>query len=118
LHGFPADADFRFFVGQALTQVCIGMHEMILRFSDDVTVTVEGDLGVGVAVGAERIFSDYRKAAADVASFLSRAVADVEPQADGTLSLKFGGGGRLNFYDSSSHYESYQIQYQAKFYIV
>jgi hypothetical protein len=118
LYGLPAGVDFRFFMGLMLTQVCIGLHELILHFGSDATVTVEGDLGVRAPAHPEQIVSDYRQAAADVASLLGRTVADVEPQDDGTLSLDFAGGWRLNFYDSSAHYESYQIQHGTDYYVV
>jgi len=118
LYGLPADVDFRFFVDLVLTQVCMGLHELIVHFGTDATVTAEGDVGVRVAADPERIFSDYRQAVADVASFLSRTVVAVEPRADGTLTLSFGDNGQLSFYDSSPHYESYQIRHGPDYYVV
>jgi hypothetical protein len=79
LYGLPAGIDFRFFIGLEVTQVCIGVHELILRFSDDVTVAVEGDLGIWVAPTPQRVSADYRELAANAASLLSRKVTEVRP---------------------------------------
>lgn len=115
--GLPADVDFRFFAGLALTQVCIGLHELILNFGSEATVTVEGDLSVQVG-SPERIVRDYRRAAGSVASLLSHSVTDVDSRPDGTLTLNFAGDERLSFHDSSTHYESYHIRHGSDFYVV
>jgi hypothetical protein len=124
MYGLPIDEDFKFFLGLEVAQVCIGRHDMILHFDDAVpvddavTVTVEGDLGVRAVGGSERIFGDYREAAADTVKIIGLSVIRVEKGEEGDLSLHFAGGAALTFYDSVEHYESYQIQRGEKIYVI
>jgi Family of unknown function (DUF6188) len=118
LYGLPAGVDFRFFIDLEVTQVCIGVHELILRFSDEVTVTVEGDLGIRVAATPQRVSGNYRELAADAASLLAQKVTDVRSATSGTLILDFGESAQISLYDSSSHYESYNILHGSKLYVI
>jgi hypothetical protein len=45
VYGLPDETDLTFFIGTELQQVCIGRHEVILRFGDDLSITVESDIG-------------------------------------------------------------------------
>lgn len=119
MYGLPVGVDFSFFVGLDITQICIGAHELILHFSDDVTtVTIEGDLGVWLAGNRQRVSGDYIEMAADAASLLTRTVTEARPETDGTLTLAFGNSAQISFYDSSPHYESYQILHGSKLYVI
>jgi hypothetical protein len=118
LYGLPAGVDFRFFIGLEVTQVCIGVHELIFRFSDDVTVTVEGDLGIWVAETPQRVSGDYRELAANAASLLARKVTEIRSETNGTLILDFGESAQISLYDSSLHYESYNILHGSKLYVI
>lgn len=118
MYGLPPGQDFTFFVGQVLLQVCFGRHEMILNFDTDTSITVEGNMGIEDTDGRERVISDLRQAAEDVVSLVEQSVTNAEPQPNGTLSLTFGGGRLLNIYDSSTHYESYQVRHGSDLIVV
>ena len=111
MYGLPAGENFAFLVGLALDQVCIGRHEMILNFEADTSINVEGNLGVESPEGRELVQDDLRQAVADVALLLAKRVTNVIPRPEGTLTLTFDSGSRLNIYDSSERYESYQIRH-------
>jgi Family of unknown function (DUF6188) len=118
MYGLPSEESFGFFVGLILLQACFGRHEIILKFDADTAITIEGDLGILEPDGSERLVSDPRQAAGVIVSFITQSVTQVEPNSDGTLVLAFGSGWSLKVYDSSEHYESYQIKHGAKLYVI
>ena len=107
-----------FFVGLVLAQVCIGRHQVILHFDQDATVSVEGDLGIRAPNAIERVVEDHRAAAVDLAWLVADVVDAVKPEAEGTLRLYFASGSVLSFYDSSKHYESFQVSHGTDLYVV
>jgi hypothetical protein len=109
MYGLPPDIDLSFFHGKTLQQVCIGANEIILHFDADISITIMSPIECMVPGTALQEYEDYRKAAGVVVVFLQDVVASAKGHADGTLSLEFQGGGRLDVRDDSTHYESYMI---------
>lgn len=69
MHGIPEDTDLSPLVGASLEQLCIGLHEIILRFGDRLSLTVEGELRLDL----DRTVwygSNYREAADALAGLL------------------------------------------------
>jgi len=42
MFGLPSDFDASFLEGAMVLQVCIGLHEVILNFDGDISITIEG----------------------------------------------------------------------------
>ena len=109
MFGLPDDFDASFFVGAVLLQICIGFHEVVLRFDRDVQLTFEGN--VRVSAGAEfETFERPPDAGAALVAALQQRVSSASGLKDGTLSLEFDTVS-LVVLDSEERYESYQIQH-------
>lgn len=114
--GLPKDFDGSFFVGRSLLQVCIGLHEVIFKFDEDVEVTVESEFKVA-AGGDGKVFTSPIEGGRASLVLLQEAVLQVRGVQDGTLTLTFPSG-VLELYDTSPHYESYQIRDGDQHYVV
>ncbi len=118
MYGLPSDLDLSFLMHACLLQVCIGANEVILKFDREVTITIESRFRVRGANGHEAVFEDAPSSAACLVELLSDSITDVLGHQDGTLSLSFAQGGLVEIYDSSKHYESYQIQHGQDIHVV
>jgi hypothetical protein len=103
----PIERDLDFLVGSTLLQVCIGENELILRFDEEISITIESKFLVRDSNGLETAFDSSRSAAASLVKLLSDTVKNVLGQSDGTLRLWFTRGDILEIFDSSEGYESY-----------
>jgi hypothetical protein len=118
MYGLPSNTDLSFLVGKTLQQVCIGLHEIILNFDDPLSITIMSPIACTLAGAKYQKYEDYRNAASVVVTFLQDVVASAKGDQDGTLTLEFGGGGRLDVYDDSKQYESYIIKNGDKLIVV
>lgn len=83
---------------------------MILRFDDDVSVTVSSRLGFTDLRELQDTYEDFAKAAPAVLGLLHDVVLEARGDPSGTLTLIFQSNRILKFYDTSERYESYLIQ--------
>jgi hypothetical protein len=111
MYGLQIGVDLSFFVGTALSQVCIGANELILNFDSDISVTVESRIALTSPGTATEQFDNLRASAALLVGLLELQVATVEARPEGTLRLQFKTGHILDLYDTSETYESYQIRH-------
>lgn len=116
MFGLPEDFDGSFMVGRSLLQVCIGRHEVILKFDGNVEITIESEFRV-TGRGQDRVFDLPPEGGAASLIFLQGIVSEVHGDRSGTLTLTFAEG-RLELYDTSTHYESYQIRRGDQIYVV
>jgi hypothetical protein len=110
MYGLPRDTKLGFFNAKTLLQACFGVHELILNFEGDVSVTVTSSLGCVDSSGNVQQYDDFRQVAAAALALLNRAVLSADGDEAGTLTLRFDGGGILAIYDDSKEYESYTIK--------
>ena len=118
MYGLSDDLDLSFLVGMTLLQLCIGENEVILRFDEDSSITIESRFRVGGLDDHTAVFGDAPSSAGFLAKFLSDSIIDVLGRQDGTLRLSFAKGGFLEIYDSYRDHESYQIQHHQEIYVV
>ncbi len=118
MYGLPKDLSLEFLFGQTLLQVCIGAHDLILNFDNDVSMTVTSRIGCAGADATEHEYDDFKKAASDLMVFLNQTIAKAEGREDGTLRLAFDTGETLTIYDDSAEYESYTIRHGEKVIVV
>ena len=110
VYGLPDETDLTFFIGTELQQVCIGRHEVILRFGDDLSITVESDIGHRSTLGElDAVFKTIVPAAMVLCNLINAMVSSASVKSPGTLVLQFSNGEALEIYDSNTSYESYQI---------
>jgi len=109
MYGLPADLDLGLFREKTLIQVCIGMHDLILNFDGGVSVSIGSSIGLATTDGAYQKYKNLLESAVGVVALLGRTVMSSTADADGTLSLQFSGGARVDIYDDSKQHESYTI---------
>jgi hypothetical protein len=110
MHGLPANIDLAFLQNRELQQVCIGRHEAILHFGDDVSITIFSDIGHRSELGEiDAIYKRIMPAAPTLCNLINASITKASAAGPGTLVLVFSTGEELEIYDSSSAYESYHI---------
>ena len=114
MYGLPPDIDLSFFHNRTLEQVCIGAADLILHFDEGVSLTVTSSIGWVGPHGARNTYEDFPQAASAVAGLLSDVVVLARGNPEGTLTLEFRKGAKLEFYDDSKQYESYVIKSKGK----
>lgn len=114
MYGLPPDIDLTYFIGATLHQACFGANELILRFDQTISVTIESSFLVSVPGLNQEHFDDIRSSAGKIVRLIELTVVNATGASDGTLTLIFDGGYRIDVYDSSSRYESYQIEHDSQ----
>jgi hypothetical protein len=111
MHGLRQDIDLSFLYGRELVQLAIGLYQIILRFDEEVAISVEGEFRYfdGQDEWAWRPEPGSSLCAAHVASSLGMTIDSVRGDANGTLVLVFSNSHRLTLMDANKEYESYDI---------
>lgn len=111
VHGIPDSDTFAFIEGRVLEQLCFGQPSLILNFDDDLSITVEGSLGIALPGAEEITVDDALGVASTLVRLISDVVADTGVSDSRSISLTFGGGQILRLIDNSEQYESFQIRH-------
>ncbi len=109
MYGLKKDIDLSFFVGSELIQVCIGLHQLILNFSGDISISIECEfshLSKGRALNKS---SELPDSACSLLTTLGCCVTDINNLGNGNLEIKFSNGEIIQINDSNKDYESYCI---------
>jgi hypothetical protein len=117
MYGILADTDLSFLRGKTLVQVCFGPSDLQLRFAEDTRISVESSVGYGGAdgqyekrmIGEEPGLSNVLEDPCFLLHLLMKSVEAVSWTAEGTITLNFDGGFRLQIYDDSTQFESYNM---------
>jgi hypothetical protein len=110
MYGLPRSTSLDFFVGKTLLQACFGVHDLILNFDENISVTISSSVGCMGACISIRQSDNFSQVAPAVFAMLHKSVLSAEGDSSGTLTLRFDGGGVLFIYDDSMDYESYTIK--------
>jgi hypothetical protein len=114
VHGIPAGADFSPLLNKSLEQVCIGLHEAIFRFEDEMLLSISCSFELTVGDQSWR-GKEYVAAATAFSHLLGVAINNVKIMSSKQLCLEFGNGAVLVINDSEDHYESFHVQMADKF---
>ena len=117
MYGFPSDIDLSFFQEKTLSQVCIGITDLILNFDDHVAITITSRIGWSDSNDKHDTYENFGNSAV-VVNLLGKKVISARGDANGTLSLLFGNGISFYIYDDSEQYESYVIKNGDKLIVV
>jgi len=118
MYGLPEKTDLSFLKGKQLLQVCIGYNEVILHFDGHTSINAQTNIGHSSDRPQSAIYETSIAAAPVLVRFLHESVANASVVRPGTLVLEFSNGENLEFYDTSSQYESYQINHDGKTIVV
>jgi hypothetical protein len=119
MFGLPVGTDLSFLIGRDLEQVCFGRHEVVLRFGDAVSISVESEMGYKSGCEPLVRYVDIISSAPALCSLLSSSITNAVPRSAGTLALEFSNGDVLEVYESNGEsYESYRISHGEKMIVV
>jgi hypothetical protein len=108
MYGVPATLDLSFFRGKTLESVSCTEHQLQLRFSERVLLSIESTYRLDADNTVES-FDDARDGASRVVSFISKVVTHAVRVDRKTLRIEFGPDGAFEAVDDSEQYESFQI---------
>jgi len=109
MNGIPSDADWSFLVGKELLQVCIGLHQVALRFDCEVAVNIECNfehLRPATHKHSQTALSTH---ATTLVSLLGSRIESATSEGTKTLALSFTNAEILKIHDDSASYESFQV---------
>ena len=109
MNGLPKNKDLTFLLGKELIQVCVGLHQKIIRFDGETSITLECEYKVLNVEVDEGEVSTSCSGTAKLLKILGSRITGVTNEGSGELSIAFSNGSVLVVYDSNSEYESYQL---------
>lgn len=111
MYGVPADESFAFFEGRRLDAVIYGRYQVSLHFDGQVSIQIEGEIGVAAAGAAEEVVTDARDLARPILDLLSREVASVRVEPPTSLTLVFDDGSEVRAIDDRGPYECFIVHH-------
>jgi hypothetical protein len=114
MYGLPADFDASIFIGRELVQVSFTTNTVHLVFDGDIAITVESSFVLQHSPGTEAVKQAPPVESSSLMALVGRQVRSAHADTDGTLTLRFDGGGTLACLDDSKDYESYHIRLLGK----
>ena len=111
MHGVPADLPLQAFVGDALTQICIGEHQLQFHFHDAGSISVEGGWELADSSGQilDRWLEHKERGAYRLHLLLGHAVSHFSVSPPLSFKLHFTSGHDLTVFDDSERYESFSV---------
>ena len=109
MYGLPENIDLDFLKDKKLIQICISSHQIIMRFDEDTSISIESVIKLLNNNGESHIYCDASSINKDFLGLLGSSIVNVMCYATGTLILLFGNGSKVELTDDSIKYESYQI---------
>ena len=109
MYGVPDSAEWLFLVGREVLQVCIGLHQVSLRFDGAVSMNIECDFDHAPVADTLSSESGLPQKAAGLVSLLGSKVASVLSEGGKTLAIRFTNKETLKVCDSNEMYESFQV---------
>ena len=111
MYGLPSRVSLSFLEGRTLLQVCIGLHDLILNFDGDTTITVCSSIGYSTMCGEVTHYVDFRQSANLLCMLLGKSILVARNGGGGTMALEVVNESTLYLYDDSADYESYMIKH-------
>ncbi|WP_378143867.1 DUF6188 family protein [Cnuibacter sp. UC19_7] len=118
MYGVPADVSFAFFEGRRLDAVLYGRHQLSLLFDGEVSLNIEGDVGVVAAGAGEVVVTDSREVARPILDLLSLIVAAVRVDPPTSLILVFDDGTEVRAIDDRGPYECFNVHHGQSLWIM
>lgn len=109
MYELPPVESLHFLVGQELSQMCVGIHEINLGFEPNCRIYIATDVAVGTSGANPVLLEDVRRQAPALFELLGSSITAVRRWDGGTLELAFSNGTTVALLDTSPHYESYTI---------
>ena len=109
MHKLDKNVDLSFLKEKTLLQVCVGLNILILRFDDDIAISVESMIKLFSNNGEIYQYENFIYIDKEFLGLLGKSIVSVTPDKLGTLTLIFEDESKIEIIDDSDKYESYQI---------
>ena len=109
MYGLEKSLNLQFLIGRELLQLCIGLCQVIMRFSEDTSISIECDLRFTGKNGEIIYLLDIPESSKYLFCLLGMEIVDVMKKDAGDLTLVFSNGFELTLIDSNESTESYTI---------
>ena len=110
MNGVPSQIDSKLLVGAKLTQVCTGLHEVILHFDNGTTLTIECNVTACTADSVDE-FSESTTFGKWAVIALGKKIRSMESKNGKSLLITFDDDISIEIHDSNApNYESFTIQ--------
>lgn len=109
MNGIPEKIDEKLLLGARLIQVRIGENEVILRFDNETSVTLECEVSVATGKAAPRKSSHSVFTGTAVLPLLGASVLEVTRISGLDLAIRFERDTSVTLHDSNARYESFSI---------
>ena len=101
--------DFSFLIGKELLQVCVGVVQVILRFDEQVSISIESDFIIIDENQNEFYCLDIPSDTGHLIKFLGLKIQHVEVLEFDKLGIYFSNGCAIFLMDNNEFSESFQI---------
>ena len=114
------NTDLSFLIDKKLEQICRGLHQIILHFAPEMTITIEGSVEYKSRHSSEvALWSpDCARSSFPMQGLLGQSIATYQILPKGTLKLAFSNDDALMIKDDSDRFESYQIMCGSRYIVV
>jgi hypothetical protein len=109
MYGLPKNFDASSFIGKTLEVLVVGQWQLTLRFSENCTINIEGQ----IAINSE-MPTDLPDSLSTAYPLINQTIQSAFATEDGTLTLAFENGTKLQILDSEKNFESYNISFGGK----
>jgi hypothetical protein len=109
MYGLDPNIQLGFLRGKTLEQACFGLHDLILHFDQDISISIESSIAVGQHGQTLVRHRSYQEVSRELLHLLNKVVIEVHWTTEGTVSLVFDHGAIVEIYDDSVEFESYSI---------
>ena len=110
MYGIDKTINLNFLVGKELLQLCIGLYQLRLNVTDQLTISAECIIRLMHPDGSVvEISCDRPELSSRLTCLLGRAIEAIQTDVKGVLNLSFSDGFQLSIVDSNEDEESFTI---------
>ena len=92
-----------------IIQICIGLYQIILNVSDDISISIESNFSVIDAVGTKEVVNPPYHRSSAILMLLDKNLLGASFVESGNLVLTFSDGFKIEIEKGDQEYESFQI---------
>ena len=109
MYGLDKNQKLSFLESKELQQVCIGQYQVVLNFTDQISIAMECEYEIESNDQKERGESRIPESAKSLLKLVGSGILNASNLGMGCLQIEFARGIILRIYDSNENAESYEI---------
>lgn len=110
MYPIPENTDFSPFINQSIEQICLSPIQLILRFSGDITMNIEGEINHIRQLSSEKIIGNLAEKGVTLISLFGQPIQFAKRQSATVIILGFKNSEKLHIIDDTPEkYESISI---------